>query len=474
MPKFIADFHIHSKYSMATSKQLTPKWLDYWSRIKGISVMGTGDFTHPKWLAELQEQLEPAEQGLFTLKPEFREVADWVPQGKTRFMLTAEISSIYKKGGKTRKVHNILWAPSFELAQKVQDEFIRRGFNIKSDGRPIIGLDSRDLLELVLAISEDIKLVPAHIWTPWFSALGAKSGFDSIEECYGDLEPYIFAVETGLSSDAPMNWMCSSLDKYALLSNSDAHSPEKLGRNANIFNCEMSFNGIVQALKDKKSKTFIGTIDTYPQAGKYHYSGHRKCEVCSTPDEVLAHKFLCPTCKKPYTLGVMDRVAQLADRADISSCYARQSIDYIISLPELLSHIHGVSETSKKIKTLYPTIIKELGTEFGILTEISISDIAQKTDGFIAEGIRRMREGEIIVSEGFDGEYGEIQVFTKEELESYKTNSSFVPKKNKIKKAKRELFDLEKYKELAKTTDFSILLGKKPDGQLQLFNLNSI
>lgn len=469
MPNFIADFHIHSKYSMATSKQLTPVWLDYWARIKGISVIGTGDFTHPKWLAELEEQLIPSAQGLFSLKNEFRENADWVPQANPQFMLTAEISSIYKKAGKTRKVHNILWAPTFEIAKKVQQEFEKRNYNIKSDGRPIIGLDSRDLFEMVLHISEEIVLVPAHIWTPWFSALGAKSGFDSIKECYEDLEPHIFAVETGLSSDAPMNWMCSFLDSYALLSNSDAHSPEKLGRNANVFNCDISYNSIVKALKNKNGKTFIGTIDTYPQAGKYHYSGHRKCDVCSTPLNTLQTNFICPKCKKPLTLGVMDRVAQLSDRSDTSDCYSRQSIQYIISLPEYLAQLYGIKETSKKIKSEYQSIIKKLGNEFSILTELPIEEIAKHTNKFFAEGIRRMREQEIIVSEGFDSEYGEIKVFTDSEINSYTNDLTYTPKIDLQKPKSRFLFDLHEYQKLAKTVDFSMLLGKKHDGQLQLF-----
>lgn len=469
MPRFIADFHIHSKYSMATSKQLTPKWLDYWARIKGISVVGTGDFTHQKWTAELYEQLQAAEQGLFMLKPDFVEHSQAIPQAQVRFMLTAEISSIYKKNGKTRKVHTILWAPDFDTVTNVQHAFMQRNLNIASDGRPIIGMDARDLAALCKDISPDIHIVPAHIWTPWFSALGAKSGFDSIAECYGDMEPHIFAVETGLSSDAPMNWMCSFLDRYALLSNSDAHSPEKLGRNANVFDCDISYNSIVSALQDKQGASFVGTIDTYPQAGKYHFSGHRKCGVCATPVEVLQHAFVCKTCKKPYTFGVMDRVMQLADRRDISACYNWQSIEYIISLPELLAQAYNVSETSKKVKTLYMQMIQNVGAEFDILTRCEISEIAHHTNSFIAEGIRRMRAGEIYVTEGYDGEYGDIRVFTADEVSEFLKNVDYTPKNKPHKPLQRFYFDLHAYDSEAKKTDFSLLHGKKPDGQLQLF-----
>lgn len=469
MPRFIADFHIHSKYSIATSKQLTPKWLDYWARIKGISVVGTGDFTHPAWLAELQDQLQPAEQGLYMLKNEYVEQAQGIPEAPVRFILTAEISSIYKKNGKTRKVHTILWAPDFETSHKVQQAFTQRNLNISSDGRPIIGMDARDLAALCKDISPEIHIVPAHIWTPWFSALGAKSGFDSIAECYGDMEPHIFAVETGLSSDAPMNWMCSFLDRYSLLSNSDAHSPEKLGRNANVFDCEISYNSIVYALQHKHEKKFMGTIDTYPQAGKYHFSGHRKCSVCATPVEVLQHAFMCNVCKKPYTFGVMDRVMQLADRRNITSCYDWQSIEYIISLPELLSQAYKVSENSKKIKAIYFDMIGKLGNEFEILTQCSIKEIANQSHAFIAEGIRRMRAGEIVVSEGYDGEYGEISVFTNEETAAFVKNNDFVPPPQVFNPVQRFYFDLQAYDNEAQKTDFSLLNGKKPDGQLQLF-----
>jgi DNA helicase II / ATP-dependent DNA helicase PcrA len=346
--QIIGDFHIHSKYSIATSKNLTPEWLDYWARVKGITIIATGDFTHPQWVKELKEKLEPAEQGLFRLKDKYRISADWVNNNIVRFLLTAEISNIYKKNGKTRKVHNIVWSPDFETVDKIQKDFTNRNFNISSDGRPIIGFDSELLLDTCLNINPDIFLVPAHIWTPWFSALGSKSGFDSIQECYGNLHKNIYAVETGLSSDVPMNWMVSSLDDYALLSNSDAHSPEKIGRNANIFNCELSYNAITSALKSKNPQQFIGTIDMFPQEGKYHFAGHRKCDVIADPTKTLEYNFTCPQCGNPLVLGVLNRIAQLSDREDITTQTHRSQLQYCIPLKEILSEIMKLGEASKK------------------------------------------------------------------------------------------------------------------------------
>jgi len=307
--KLIADFHIHSHYSRATSKQLTPEYLELFGRKKGINVIGTGDFTHPGWLDELQQKLQPAEQGLFKLKEEFR-LKEVAPKGVVRFMLTSEISNIYKKHDKTRKVHNVICAPDFQTVHKINHKLESIGGNLKSDGRPILGLDSRDLLEIALEANEHIFFIPAHIWTPWFSALGAKSGFDSIHECYDDLTKYIHAVETGLSTDPAMNWMISELDQFTLLSNSDAHSPDKLGRNANWFDTELNYDDIIEAMRNGGNKGFKGTIDMFPQEGKYHYAGHRKCKVCLNPVEVIEAGGICPVCGKKVTEGVMNRVAK--------------------------------------------------------------------------------------------------------------------------------------------------------------------
>jgi uncharacterized protein (TIGR00375 family) len=409
--RFIADLHIHSHFSIATSKELRPEFLDYWARIKGIRVVGTGDFTHPGWIAELKEKLEPAGEGLFRVKKEFKKAVPFQTDDDVRFMLTAEISNVYKKAGKVRKVHNVVMAPSFEIAEKIQAKLSGLGFNITSDGRPILGLDSRDLLEICLEASEDIFFVPAHIWTPWFSALGSKSGFDSIRECYDDLAPHIFAVETGLSTDPAMNWLVSSLDQYTLLSNSDAHSPEKLGRNANIFNTELSYPAIIEAMKTGDRDKFSGTIDFFPEEGKYHYDGHRKCNVCWNPLETLEHDEVCPVCGKKVTEGVLNRVAQLADRDDIETRPDRHPFHSLIPLKELLSELEGVGPASKKITKQYDTLIRKAETEFNLLLNYDIEKVRQIAGNIISEAIERMRNREVFIKEGFDGEFGIIKVF---------------------------------------------------------------
>ena len=314
---FYADLHIHSKYSRATSKNCDLKHLAYWARKKGIAVVGTGDFTHPVWRAELKEQLIPAEPGLFRLKPDLeKEVTAMLPpacQGTTRFMLSVEISTIYKKGDKTRKIHHLLYAPDFPAAERITESLSRIG-NVKSDGRPILGLDSRHLLEITLESDPGSYLVPAHIWTPWFAALGSKSGFDAIDDCYADLAPHIFAVETGLSSDPEMNWRVSSLDRFRLVSNSDAHSPEKLGREACVFDTERDYFSMRHALETGQG--YRGTVEFFPEEGKYHLDGHRNCHIRLLPHETRQLEGRCPECGRPLTVGVMHRVDDLADRED--------------------------------------------------------------------------------------------------------------------------------------------------------------
>ncbi len=293
--EFIADLHIHSYLSRATAKNLDLEHLNLWAQLKGIAVVGTGDFTHPQWFSELSEKLEPAEDGLFKLRPEFAAAtAHSVPSrcaGPVRFALSAEISSIYKKGGKTRKVHNVVFVPTLDVAERIRVRLERIG-NIASDGRPILGLDAKDLLEIVLEASEDAVLIPAHIWTPWFSVLGSKSGFDSLEECFDDLTGHIFAVETGLSSDPTMNWRVSSLDGLTLISNSDAHSPANLGREANLFDTEVSYPSIMEALRTGDPKRFLGTLEFFAEEGKYHFDGHRKCGVRLSPVETMRRIYL--------------------------------------------------------------------------------------------------------------------------------------------------------------------------------------
>ncbi len=348
---FYADLHIHSKFSRATSRDADLEHMASWARKKGVSVLGTGDFTHPAWFAEIQEKLVPAEPGLFRLRDDLaREVDRNVPGpagGITRFMLEVEISTIYKKHDQTRKVHHLVYAPDLEKARRFIEQLSRIG-NLQSDGRPILGLDSRDLLEITLTSGEGCYLVPAHIWTPWFAVLGSKSGFDAVEECYGDLTPEIFALETGLSSDPPMNWRLSQLDRYRLVSNSDAHSPPKIGREACAFETEMDYFAMRRALETGQG--YEGTVEFFPEEGKYHLDGHRKCNIRLSPFETRQHAGRCPVCGKELTVGVMNRVEQLADRPEPFEPEQPTTYRSLIPLPEVIAEIRGVGENSKKVQ----------------------------------------------------------------------------------------------------------------------------
>ncbi len=452
---FIADLHIHSHHSMATSKELKPEFLEYWARIKGIKVVGTGDFTHPEWTRELKEKLEPSEDGLFKLKPEYKlpNIISETPENEVRFILSAEISNIYKKNRAVRKIHSVVLSPDFESVNRLQQKLSGMKFNITSDGRPILGLDVKDLLEMALEVNENNFFIPAHIWTPWFSVFGSKSGFNRMEECFEDLSDQIYAVETGLSTDPPMNWMCSFLDKYTLVSNSDAHSPEKLGRNANLFKSDLSYNGIINALKTGDSSTFGGTFDMFPQEGKYHYDGHRKCGIHWSPVETLKHRGICPVCGKKVTVGVTNRVVELSDREDITQKENRLPFYSIIPLKEMLSEMEGVGEKSKKITQQYKNLIKKAGSEFNLLHFLSLEEIKETAGEIIAEGIRRMRSHEVIIKEGFDGEYGQIKVFQPDEIKYLGTQESLFGDSSQFKQTeKRKLinFDLAEYRRLEK------------------------
>jgi len=426
--KFYADLHIHSHYSIATSKSLIPEYLEYWAKLKGINLIGTGDCVHPGWLDELKDKLEPAGNGLFRLKSEYRLEESLSITGKSipedvYFMLTGEISSIYKKNGAVRKVHNLCIFPDFDSVKKVQTQLDRVG-NISSDGRPILGLDSKILLEMVLESSQESYLIPAHIWTPWFSVLGAKSGFNSIDECYDDLTEHIFALETGLSSDPAMNWACSFLDRFNLVSNSDAHSPEKLGREANIFENELSYKGVYSSLKNGEG--FLGTVEFFPQEGKYHYDGHRKCGIRWDPLQTLQHDAVCSECGKPVTKGVMYRVAELADRDDIENAGNRRDFHSITRLPELIAEVLRVKNSNaKRVKQLFMKLTRRIGSEFYILLDSDIDEIESVGGEMIAEGIRRMRNGDVMVEEGYDGEFGRVRVFRDNELSSFEGSSLF-------------------------------------------------
>jgi len=418
--KFVADLHIHSHYSRATSKNLDLEHLSHWAQLKGVDVLGTGDIAHPGWLAELQAKLEPDPDasGLFRLKSEVAQVVqEGVPpacQSPVHFMLAGEISNIYKRHDKVRKVHNVIFAPDFQAVEKIQAALEKIG-NIRSDGRPILGLDSHDLLEIILGIDPQCYLIPAHIWTPWFSMLGSKSGFDSVEECFGDLTEHIFALETGLSSDPPMNWRVSNLDGYTLISNSDAHSPPKLAREANLFNTERSYAAIFDALKSGDPDAFLGSFEFFPEEGKYHMDGHRKCNVCWHPQTTLQNENRCSGCGKPVTVGVMHRVEMLADRAEGEMPHHVHPYRSLIPLPEILSEIHGVGVNTKRVRRSYDPLLAELGSELNILFDASLQDVQQAGGDILAEGIRRMRCGEITPQAGYDGEYGVIKLFGEDE-----------------------------------------------------------
>jgi uncharacterized protein (TIGR00375 family) len=418
--KFAADLHLHSHFSRATSKQLTLEHLNKWAQLKGITVVGTGDFTHPGWLDEVQKKLEPAEDGLFKLKNEFAiATASEVPKtcrAEVRFLLTAEISNIYKRLDKVRKIHNLVFAPSFETARKIQAKLETIG-NIRSDGRPILGLDSRDLLEITLESDPLAFLIPAHIWTPWFSMLGSKGGFDSVEDCFADLTPHIFAVETGLSSDPPMNWRLAQLDRFVLVSNSDAHSPQKLAREANLFDTEFSYPAIFAALKNQENSGFLGTIEFFPEEGKYHYDGHRLCKSRLHPRETDAHGGNCPVCGKPVTIGVMARVEELADRREGERSPRARPYFNIIPLPEIIGEAKNQKPETKGVQEIFQRMLNGLGNELFILQDSPPEDIERIAGSLVAEGIRRMRKGEVKIAAGYDGEYGTIKLFTPEERE---------------------------------------------------------
>jgi len=414
--RYIADLHIHSPFSRATSKAGNLQGLAAWARVKGIHLIGTGDFTHPSWFSQLKEQLVPAEPGFFKLTNEA--IPPALPQVTpealpSRFLLTAEISSIYKRHGAVRKVHNLLYVPDFASAERINSVLAGIG-NIESDGRPILGLDSRDLLEILLEKAPEGFLVPAHIWTPWFSLFGSRSGFNTIEECYGDLSPHVFALETGLSSDPDMNRLIPALDRFALISNSDCHSPGKLGREANIFNTDFSFFALREALKNPLSEAFAATIEFYPEEGKYHADGHRNCQVCLEPAETRKIGAACPVCGKPLTVGVLHRVMELAERTEPYYPPGSPVVHSLIPLPEVLGEILGAGPATKGVMSLYSRIIDRFGSEFNLLLNTSVDEI-NRMSPVLGEAVARIRTGRVIRTPGYDGEFGVIRVFAEGE-----------------------------------------------------------
>lgn len=422
---YIADLHVHSHYSRATSKNLNLESLYQWARIKGINVVGTGDFTHPQWFKELKEKLVPDGSGFFKLKNPPREPAIpglKVKETDVRFCLTTEISSIYKYGDKVRKNHNLLYAPDLDTVARFNAKLSTIG-NLEADGRPILGLPSRDLLNIALETSEQMHLIPAHVWTPWFSTLGSRGGYDSVGECFRDLTEHIFALETGLSSDPAMNWKWSDLDRYTLISNSDAHSPQKLGREANLFNTELSYQAMFDAIRTRQG--FAGTYEFFPEEGKYHLDGHRNCGIVLEPEVTDQYNGICPKCNRPLTVGVLHRVEKLADRNLPQKPQGAPDFHYIIPLPEMLSEIEHAGPGSKKVLKAFHKAISAFGNEFNLLKQVPVEDIGRYGSPVIAEAIRRMRAQQIKPVSGYDGVYGVIRIFDEGEIEKLQGQLNF-------------------------------------------------
>ncbi len=405
--KFITDLHVHSRFSRACSKELTLPNIAKWCAIKGINIVGTGDFTFPRWLLEIKEQLQEAGDGIFKLKGS---------RDATRFLLTTELSAIYKQGDKVRRVHLCIFLPSVVSVEKLIASLEARGVNLKSDGRPILGLSAKEITKLVLDADPRGLVVPAHCWTPWFAVFGSKSGFDSLAECFEEMTPYIHAVETGLSSDPPMNWRVSGLDEVLLLSNSDAHSLHNLGREANVFLSDIFDYGTLHAiLTTRDKKRFISTIEFHPEEGMYHYDGHRVCNFSCTPNETKKYGGICPSCKKPLVIGVMNRVAALADRTEGEGARGKVPFKHIVPLEIVIGEALGRGRGTKGVNAIYEKLIRELGNEFSILLDLSYEEIRRAAPPEVALAIRRMREGKLIVKPGYDGVYGTVKIFSPEE-----------------------------------------------------------
>jgi uncharacterized protein (TIGR00375 family) len=396
----IADLHIHSRYSRATSKEMMiPKLAEY-AKLKGIHMIATGDFTHPEWLKELKRDLKPVDDGIYEHEG-------------VRFILSVEVNNIYTRGGKLRRLHNIIFAPDFETVDEINSYLGRYG-KLASDGRPILSLDTYDMLKRLLDISSDIFMVPAHIWTPWFSLFGSNSGFDSLEECFGDLKNEFFAVETGLSSDPAMNWRLSSLDRYTLISNSDAHSPTRLGREVNVFKDNLNYYQLRDVLKNKDREQFLYTIEFYPQEGKYHYDGHRKCGVRLSPKEARFNNNLCPVCSRNLTIGVLHRIETLADRDEGFTPEDAIPFKKLIPLEEVIAEAMGCGRDTVGVKNEYRRLCKIFGNEFAILLDVPIDDLKNNTKERVAIAIDRARRGDVIINPGFDGEFGKVRIFEEE------------------------------------------------------------
>lgn len=424
--RLLADLHLHSRYSRAVSEKMVVSEMERWAQKKGVAILGTGDFTHPLWLEELKKQLVEERKGVFKVKNK--------EESRVRFLLTGEISSIYSQGGRVRKIHNLLVAPSFETVEKINTELKRRGGNLMADGRPIVGLPAKDLLKLVLEIDERCLFIPCHIWTPHFSLFGSESGFDSLGECFGEVENWVEAIETGLSSDPEMNWQVEELDQRTILSFSDAHSLTKIGREATLLEAtgdDFDFEDLRLALRGKGEKVKIGgTIEFYPEEGKYHFTGHRNCKVVYSPEETAKKGIVCPVCGKRLTVGVMEQVRKLGrnkwvlgervwDKMEV--CWitkeGRAPFSRLVPLGEIIEEVLGVGEETKQAEALYERLIEDLGTEFRVLVEASLEEIERAGGEKLMEAVRRVRRGEIFVKPGFDGQYGQVKVWGEDKEE---------------------------------------------------------
>jgi uncharacterized protein (TIGR00375 family) len=419
--KFLADLHIHSKFSRATSRDMILDTLAYWAKIKGIRLLATADFTHPEWLFLIRDKLKSKGNGFFELRnivPPQNDYVNSIPVSAedVSFILSTEISFIYSKKGKVRKIHILLLAPDFESVERINRKLSGLG-NLRSDGRPILGMDAKAFVKIVADLCPHCVVIPSHIWTPWFSLFGANSGFDSIEECFEEMTPFIFALETGLSSDPPMNWRLSCLDKYTLVSNSDAHSPSRIGREANAFHTDFSYDGLVQAIKSKDPEKFLYTVEFFPQEGKYHYDGHRKCGVIFSPQETIKHRYICPECGKKLTVGVMHRVEDLADQEQEEASPLRVSFKNLIPLNEIIAQAINKTSECKSVWDIYFRFIHEFGNEHKILTEVPVEELKQIAPKGVGLGVERMRKGKVKIVPGHDGCYGKISLFEEESLE---------------------------------------------------------
>jgi uncharacterized protein (TIGR00375 family) len=411
MKDTILDLHVHSKYSRACSKELLLPNIAKACERRGIDIVATGDFTHPGWFRHMEEELEEAENGVYRLKNK---------SSATRFIIGTELASIKKHAGQTRRVHHLVFAPNLVAAKKFIAALEARQCNLRADGRPIVGLTSKDLLSLMLEADARMVMVPAHAWTPWFGVFGSKGGYDTLEECFEDLTPHIFAIETGLSSDPAMNWQCSMLDRITLISNSDAHSLQKLGREANVLRFEegeaVTYDAVMNILRGRDCEKFLYTIEFFPEEGKYHLDGHADCRFSCTPEECARYGGRCPTCKKPLTIGVMHRVAELADRSeDAARLAGRIPYRSIVPLPEILGSTLEVGSSAKSVQALYDRMIAEIGNEFFILLHADLAAIAKTAGPAVAEAIRRVREGNVTVVPGYDGIFGVVKVFAEGE-----------------------------------------------------------